>query len=74
MNIFSRFFKKKKVKKFSAVADKSCSDYYQELMSVVGYDGANIPCRKLVIVLEAGGIPKIYMDCFPKEKDATTNS
>jgi|14BtaG_2_1085337.scaffolds.fasta_scaffold40323_3 hypothetical protein len=75
MNIFNRFFKKKKVKKFTPVADdKTCSDYYQELMNVVGYDGSKIPCKKLVIVLEAGGIPQIYMDVFAKEKDDTSDS
>ena len=68
MNIFNRFFKKKKVKKFPVVGhSKDCAQYYRELMAVLGYKAEDIPCKKLVIVLEAGNIPKIYMDVFAKD-------
>lgn len=62
MNIFNKFFKRKKVKK-SAVDFNP--DIYYKVMEALGYSQQSMPMnRKTVVVFEAGKATMIYIDAY----------
>ena len=63
MNIFNKFFKKKKVEKTAFEFDV---ETYEEVMDLLGIPTKDLAIRKTVIVFEVKKAAMVYIDAFAR--------